>query len=79
MVREAHVTAVDTASQNGTAFVYVTTTELVGSVVTGTEKTKRYRVTLNYKFSPATQEQDLLSNPLGLFVTYFSDVEDRKL
>ncbi len=35
------------------------------------------RVTLNYRLVPPTQEADLLTNPLGLYVTFFSDIEER--
>lgn len=78
MVREVKITAVD-ASQRGTAFIFLTTTERVGSSAPTPEKIKRYRVTLNYKIVPATQEKDLLANPLGLYVTFFSDAEERAL
>lgn len=78
MVREVRVTAVD-ASQNGTAFIFVTTTERTGAQAPAPEKTKRYRITLNYKFSQATQEKELLENPLGIYVTFFSDAEERAL
>jgi type IV secretory pathway component VirB8 len=78
MVREVKITAVD-ASQRGTAFIFLTTTERVGSTSPAPDKVKRYRVTLNYKIVPATQEKDLLANPLGLYVTFFSDTEERAL
>lgn len=76
LIREAKVSAVD-ATQKGTAFVFVTTTDRTGSQAPGLDQTRRYRVTLNYKLSPPTDEAKLLANPLGIFVTYFSDVEDR--
>ena len=76
LIREARVTAVD-ANQKGTAFVFVTTTERIGVGASDKNIVKKFRVTLNYKFSTATQEQELLANPLGLFITYFSDVEER--
>jgi len=75
-VREAHVTAVD-ATQKGTAFVFVTTTDRVGAQPVSTEQIRKFRVTLNYKLLPPTDEAKLIANPLGLYVTYFSDVEDR--
>lgn len=78
MVREVKVTAVD-ASQRGTAFIFVTTMERVGSKPASADKVKRYRVTLNYRLIPATQEADLLANPLGILVTFFSDAEERAL
>ena len=78
MVREVKVTAVD-ATQRGTAFIFLTVTERVGSQPPSAEKIKRYRVTLNYRLSPATQEAELLANPLGILVTFFSDAEERAL
>lgn len=76
LVREVKVTAVD-VSQKGTAFVFLTTTERVGAAAPTGDQTKRFRVTLNYKLVPPTQEHDILSNPLGLYVTFFSDIEER--
>jgi type IV secretion system protein TrbF len=76
MVREARVTAVD-ASQKGTAFAFVTTTERLGVAQPAPEQTHRFRVTLNYKLLTPTKEAQLYANPLGLYVTYFVDVEER--
>lgn len=76
MVREAKVTAVD-ASRKGTAFIYVATTERVGAAPPSPDKIKRIRVTLNYALVPPTSETALLANPLGLYVTFFSDAEER--
>lgn len=78
MVREVKVTAVD-ATQRGTAFIFVTVMERVGSEAPSADKIKRYRVTLNYRLTPATQEAELLANPLGILVTFFSDAEERAL
>lgn len=75
-VREARVTAVD-ASQKGTAFVFVTTTDRTGTASPAADQIRKYRVTLNYKLLPPTDEGKLLANPLGLYVTFFSDVEER--
>lgn len=76
MVREAKVTAVD-VSRKGTAFIYVTTTERVGAAPPTPDKFKRVRVTLSYALVPPTTEVALLANPLGLYVTFFSDAEER--
>lgn len=76
LVREAKVSAVD-ASQKGTAFVFVTTTERLGAGTPSDEQIKRYRLTINYKLLPPTDEVKLIANPLGLYVTFFSDVEER--
>lgn len=78
LVRQVRVTAVD-ASQAGTAFIFLTTTERVGSAPPDPAKTKRFRVTINYRLVPPTQEGELLANPLGLFVTFFADTEERSL
>lgn len=78
MVRQVRVTAVD-ASQKGTAFIFLTTTERVGAAPPDPAKTKRFRVNINYRLVPATLEGELLSNPLGLFVTFFADTEERSL
>lgn len=75
-VREARVTAVD-VSQKGTAFVFVTTTERVGTAPPTPEQIRKFRVNLNYKLLAPTDEAKLYANPLGLYVTFFSDVEER--
>jgi type IV secretory pathway TrbF-like protein len=76
MVREAKMAAVD-VSRKGTAFIYVTTSERLGAGAPEPAKARRIRVTLNYRLVPPTQEADLLANPLGLYVTFFSDTEER--
>ncbi len=78
MVREVKVTAVD-VSQKGTAFIFVTTAERLGASTPAPDKVRKFRVTLNYRLLPPTQEKELLANPLGLFVTQFADVEERAL
>lgn len=77
-IRDAKVTAVD-AGVDGTAFVYVTTTDRRGSNEPTEKDIRRFRVTLHYKLSPATVQEDLLSNPLGMFITYFSAREEKPL
>ncbi|MEJ8838097.1 type IV secretion system protein [Ramlibacter sp. AN1133] len=76
MVREAKVAAVD-VSRKGTAFIYVITSERVGAGGPEPARSRRMRVTLNYRLLPPTQEAELLANPLGLYVTFFSDTEER--
>jgi type IV secretion system protein TrbF len=76
LVRQAKVTAVD-ASQNGTAFIFITTTERWGGPAPAGDVVRRFRVTVNYRLQVATQEADLLANPLGLFITHFADAEER--
>jgi type IV secretory pathway component VirB8 len=76
MVREAKVAAVD-VSRKGTAFIYVVTSERAGAGGADPARSRRMRVTLNYRLVPPTQEAELLANPLGLYVTFFSDTEER--
>lgn len=78
LVREVRVSSVD-ASRPGMAFIFLTTTERVGPAAPSADKTKRWRITLNYKLVPAKQESEILSNPLGLYVTFFNDTEERAL
>ena len=76
LVREAKVAAVD-VSRQGTAFIFLATHERVGTAAPDPARSKRFRVTLNYRLVLPTREADLLANPLGLFVTFFSDTEER--
>ena len=76
LVREAKVAAVD-VSRKGTAFIFLTTTERVGAAAPDPARSRRMRVTLNYRMVLPTREADLLANPLGLFVTFFSETEER--
>lgn len=76
LVREAKVAAVD-VSRKGTAFIFLTTVERIGAGAPDPARSKRVRVTLNYRLVLPTREADLLANPLGLFVTFFSDTEER--
>jgi type IV secretory pathway TrbF-like protein len=73
--REVKVTAVD-ASQSGIAFVFLTTVER-GGATGGDVTTKRFRLTLHYQLDPAKLEDDLLTNPLGLYVIFFNEAEER--
>jgi len=76
LVREVRVTSVD-ASQSGIAFVFLTTVERMGKEVSTAEKTKNYRLTLHYQIDPAKSEIELLSNPLGIYVAFFNEAEER--
>lgn len=76
LIRSVQVSAVD-VSQKGTAFAFLTTTERTGLATPSPDKTKRYRVTINYKLLAPTQESQMMANPLGLYVTFFSDTEER--
>jgi type IV secretory pathway TrbF-like protein len=67
------ITSVD-VSQPGVAFVFLTTREARANI-SGTETT-RYRLTLKYEISPPKTEREILSNPLGLFVTSMNVSEE---
>lgn len=71
--RKAEIRSVD-ASQPGVAFVFVTTQEAQGT--TSNAGTASYRVTLRYELDPPRKEQDILSNPLGLFITSMNVTEE---
>lgn len=76
LVREVKVASVD-ASQKGLAFVFLTTTERAGREEVGEGKVKRYRLTLHYQIDPPKKEEDLLVNPLGIYVVFFNEAEER--
>jgi type IV secretory pathway TrbF-like protein len=71
--RSAEVRSVD-ASQPGVAFVFVTTQEAKGT--NPNAATASYRVTVKYELSLPTTEQDILNNPLGLFITSMNVTEE---
>jgi type IV secretion system protein TrbF len=64
--RKVNIASVD-ASQNGLAFVFLSTQEAQGTAAS--TATASWRVTLKYELSPPKTEQEILANPLGLFVT----------
>jgi hypothetical protein len=76
LIREAKVTSVD-ASQTGIAFVFLTTTERATNESPTAASIKRYRITLHYVLDPATNEADLLGNPLGVFIELFNASEEK--
>lgn len=76
LVREVKVSSVD-ASQKGVAFVFIQTQERAGNQSIEEGRVKRYRLTLHYEIDPPTQQDDLLVNPLGLYVTFFNEAEER--
>ena len=76
LVREVQVTSVD-ASQTGVAFIFLKTMERTGNQSVDASKVKRYRLTLHYQIDPPREESALLANPLGLYVIYFNEAEER--
>lgn len=66
LTRAVVVGSVDN-SQPGIAFAFLTTTEARGAV-NGTVIAK-WRVTLKYELQPPKSEEEILANPLGLYVT----------
>lgn len=75
MSRTVTVTSVD-LSQQGVAFVFLSTEEHVGQVV-GLVKAK-WRVTLKYELDSPKSEAEILANPLGLFVTDLNITQEGK-
>ncbi len=75
MTRFASVTSVD-ISQRGIAFVFVSTQETRGAL-TGIAPAK-WRVTLKYELTSPKTEEEILKNPLGLFVTDLNITQESK-
>lgn len=76
LVREVVVSSVD-ASQPGVAFVFLKTRERTGNQSMDESRTKRYRLTIHYQLDAPTQEAELLANPLGVYVNYFNEAEEK--
>lgn len=74
-IRTVQVNSVD-VTQDGLAFAYITTKESAGTEAPANPKT--YRITLHYKLSPPTTEASILANPLGLYVTFFNPIAERR-
>lgn len=74
-IRVAKVGTVD-LSQQGVAFVFVTTTESVGTSALGNPRT--FRVRLNYDLIPPATEREIFDNPLGLNITFFNPSEETR-
>ncbi len=75
MTRVANVTSVD-ISTPGVAFVFLGTNESRGSV--NKAVLAKWRVTLKYELQPPKNEEEILANPLGLFVTSLSITQEGK-
>jgi type IV secretory pathway component VirB8 len=65
------------ASQPGVAFIFLKTLERTGNQSSADSRVKRYRLTLHYQIDPPSEEADLLANPLGLYVNFFNESEER--
>jgi type IV secretory pathway component VirB8 len=76
LVREVKVSSVD-ASQPGIAFIFLQTLERTGNQSSEESKSKRFRITLHYQIDPPKEELSLLANPLGLYVNFFNEAEER--
>lgn len=66
--REARVSSISLVA-DGVALVRVT---LVGRTGASAAQEVRKLVTIHYSFVPAESEDDVLKNPLGLYITHFT-------
>lgn len=71
--RRAEVRSVD-VSTPGVAFIFLVTQEAQGS--NASAATASWRVTLKYELVPPQSEQEILANPLGLYVTSMNATEE---
>jgi type IV secretory pathway TrbF-like protein len=76
LVREVKVSSGD-ASQTGVAFIFLQTLERTGNQSVEDSKVKRYRLTIHYQLDSPREEALLLANPLGLYVNFFNEAEER--
>jgi len=72
LVRTARTHGVD-VSQDGIAFVFVTTVERAGQ---GDPVTRKWRFAVHYVLAAPDTEEDVLANPAGLHITHFDRVQD---
>lgn len=72
LVRTARASGVD-VSQDGIAFIFVTTTERAG---TGEAQVRKWRFTVHYVLAVPSTEEDILANPAGLNITHFERAQD---
>lgn len=75
MTRTPVVTSVD-ISQPGVAFVFLTTTE--SRAEASKVSVAKWRVTVKYELQPPKSEEEILSNPLGLFVIGLNITQESK-
>jgi len=72
LVRTAHTHGVD-VSQQGIAFVFVTSVERSGH---GEPLTRKWRFAIHYVLATPDTEEEVLANPAGLHITHFDRVQD---
>jgi type IV secretory pathway component VirB8 len=72
--RVAKVTSIDMSTKD-VAFVFVVTRESNSRNVVGVET--KYRVTIKFERIAPKDEQSLMANPLGLYITSFSSTEEK--
>jgi len=72
LTRESHVNSVDVSS-DGLAFVFVTTTERIGSQA---PVTRRWRFTVHYALVTPQDEAEILTNPVGINISHFERAAD---
>lgn len=75
LTRTASVTSVD-ISQPGVAFVFLVTNEAQGA--SKSPSVAKWRVTLKYELQPPKSEEEILINPLGLFVVGLNIIQEGK-
>lgn len=75
MTRSATVTSVD-ISTPGIAFVFLQTQETRGESTKGVAA--KWRVTLKYELQPPKTEEEILTNPLGLYITSMNITQEGK-
>lgn len=75
LVREVEVkpSGID-VSQKGIAFVFLSTTERLG---TAEPVVRKYRLTMHYALVPPSTEEELMASPAGLNIPYFEFQEVR--
>jgi type IV secretory pathway TrbF-like protein len=71
--RTVKVNSVD-ISQEGVAFVFVTTKEVKGTELNG--PSARFRLTLKYELIPPQSEDEIMINPLGIYITAMNAIEE---
>lgn len=72
--RTAKVTAIDMSTKD-VAFAFLTTRETSERNVVGVET--KYRVTIKFERVAPVDEQSLMANPLGLYITSFASTEEK--
>ncbi len=71
--RKVSISSID-ISQPGIAFVFLTTQEAKGTMASA--GTNTWRLTLRYELIPPRTEQEILVNPLGIYVTSMNVAEE---